>query len=356
MMLRTWARSRFAAAAILACAAAIGGCGKKMWISQYPSFHTPELKTIAVVDFRNESAYPRAGKIFAEQLAAALRANGTYQVLAGAELADALARGGEKESADADKLGANAAELGKVQAVLTGTVTEYRPRSGFERRQHYPYGGLGYYSYRGRHGYYGHWGLHGHYPWRSYWGGYDYAWNEAHVAVTAELIRVRDKAKLYSTGLPVGASVYSAGGPPRRDRCEVLAEATGVVVGKLIERIAVVRRQVKLDAGKALRTAGGRDGDRWRFTDDFRPGQDKMFVLLALPRAADRNAFRLTIVRKGSTEVLAERELVWSAGDAERAYRFSPKAIAGRGGQGDYRVRLHARDQVVMTRSFEIEP
>lgn len=340
--------ARYVAAVLLAAAAAAGGCTKKMWVTHYPSFHTPQLKAIAVLEFRNESGYPGAGEIFTDELAAALRANGTYDVLAGRDLARALGRADEGP-ADADKLVA-AGKLGQVQAVLAGTVTEYRPGSGLRVvRSPGLYGGMGYYR-----GYRGYLGYRRYYPY--VYDDYAHFWNKADVAVTAELIRVRDRARLYATGVPLGVSVYSEGDPPERGRYGVLADATAAVVAKLIRRIALVPERVKVRPGKALRLARRRDGPEWQFTNDFRSDREQMFAVLSLPPAADRNAFRLTVVRKGSSRVLAERELVWSAGRAELALPFSPRQVAeAGGGPGHYRLRFHGKDKVVFSRKFEIK-
>jgi hypothetical protein len=114
---------------------------------------------------------------------------------------------------------------------------------------------------------------------------------------------------------------------------------------------------VKVNPDRSLRTAAKADGGRWRFTDDFRLADEEMFAVVSLPPAADRNRFRLTVVRKGSQEVLAERDLTWSRQRREEALAFSPKDLAARGGgAGAYLVRFHAAGAVVVTRKFEIAP
>ena len=350
-MLPGSARSKLAAAALLAGLAALGGCGQKIWISQYPHFHTADLKTIAVVRFANRSGYPQAGKIFTDELVAALRANGTYQVLAGKELTDLLGPDAPAVEPGAATLPVEPGRLGEVQAVLTGTVTEFGARSGFEvRRGHYGFdAGFGY--YHGRRGYYG----YGRRRWPYYYDSY--SWNRADVAATAELIRAADRETIHATRYPVGASVHAGGDPPRWGRYDVLAEATAAAASKLVEAFAIVRRQVKVDPGKALRLARERAGGKWHFTDDFRAADSVMHVLVSLPPVADRNSFRLTVVRKGSDDLLAEEEFTWSRQRRRREFRFSPSQIAERGGgPGHYRLRLHVEGQVALRRGFEIEP
>ncbi|HUU91061.1 MAG TPA: hypothetical protein VM238_07610, partial [Phycisphaerae bacterium] len=56
---------------------ALGGCTKKIVVTQYPSFYTPQLKSIVVVPFQNGTRDPAAGQVMADKFATALMANGT---------------------------------------------------------------------------------------------------------------------------------------------------------------------------------------------------------------------------------------------------------------------------------------
>jgi len=343
------ARWRLVAAVLLTVAAGIGGCAKKIWIDHYPGFYSKDLEVIAVAPFGNDSPYPGAGKIFAEQLAQALRGNRTYEVLAGRELAEL--RQQSPPGGGAQTLPAGG-KLARVQAILTGTVVRCRHRSGFGVRPSFGFSlGYGYRGGRRRGSYFG--GL-GWASWPVY-HGYIYAWDKADLAVTAELIRVSDEAMLYRTPVPVRGSADSKGDPPGADSCEVVRQAAAVAAHRLVGQLAVVRRQVKVHPGEALRVASRREGRKWRFTDDFKPDDDEMHVVVALPPAADRNEFRLTIVRKGSREVLAETQFTWSARQDCQSFRFSPKDLAERGGRGDYQARLHTAGALILTRKFEIE-
>jgi hypothetical protein len=349
-MARVPTRWRLVAGVLLATAGGIGGCAKKIWIEHYPGFYSSDLKVIAVAGFGNDSPYPGAGKIFAEQLVEALRGNGTYEVLAGRELAELRQR--SAAGAGAQTLPAEG-KLAQVQAILTGSVIHCRHRSGFGVRPSFGFSlGYGYRGGRHRGSFFGGSG------WASWpvYHGYVYAWDKADMAVTAELIRVSDKTRLYRTPVPVRGSADSKGEPPGADSCEVVRQAAAVAAHRLVGKLGVVRRQVKVHPGEALRVASRRDGRKWRFSDDFKPDDEEMHVVVSLPPAADRNEFRLTIVRKGSREVLAETHFTWSAGQDCQSYRFSPKDLAKRGGAGDYRVRLHTAGALILRRKFEIEP
>ncbi len=337
------ARSRWVVAAALALCSAAGGCSTEMQVLHRPPFYSPELRTIAVVEFGNESGYPKAGRIFTDQLVAALRANGTYEVLAGVELEKLL---GRNLPPGTQTLPADAARLAKVQAVLTGTVVEYLPRSGLEGWRDF--------------GFYGHYGYFGH---RSYFGfgvpfyyrTYATPWSEADVAVMAELIGVPDGERIYATGVPLGASSYVRGYPPTAGRYEVLAEATASAVKKLLAEIAVVAEQIKVKPGKVLRLARKDEAGRWDFTGGFRPDEKAMYAVVALPPAADGNRFRLIITRKDSPEGLAEREFVWAEKDDQQTFEFSPREISKAGGQGDYRLHFYSAGKLAFTRNFNIK-
>ncbi|HUS48393.1 MAG TPA: hypothetical protein VM098_09740, partial [Phycisphaerae bacterium] len=83
--------------------AALAGCGRSMVITQYPSFYTQDMRTVAVLQFDNESLRPRAGHFVTRRFTAALKENGTYEVL-GSKDASAIAKAQAANPADPAEL------------------------------------------------------------------------------------------------------------------------------------------------------------------------------------------------------------------------------------------------------------
>ena len=312
-------------AAALLLAAAGGGCGKSVWITQYPPFYTPQLKSVAVVAFGNQTGQPGAGRLVARRLAEALAANGTYQV--------------RDLTAQPSPPPGEGIRLGDVQAVVSGAVTRYSVASNVEwreevvgekeRRRHRSRRVVRRRTYR-------------------------HITHEARVAARVRLVRTSDGAVLYTTPAPVAAQASSAGSPPLKDGPACAAEAAGEVVAGLLQRLVPVRRQVRLDPRKALRLARECDG-QWDFTNDFRADEERMVVVVALPAACDRNTFRVAIYAKGGREALASRQLTWKRSQVQVALPFSPRQLAAGGRAEDYEVRFSSGGEVVMKRGFEIE-
>ena len=332
---------RLLAAALLATAA--GGCKVAVDVQQYPAFYDPALKSVVVLDFTNATPHDRAGEYVAKHLARALRANGTYQVIGPRQLSEKLQAASLTlpAYADAETTAATLRQLGDVQAFVTGSVKVFSIDC-FIRTRSYFHAGYGW----------GHWlvGLGGGFP----------AWHHqthvrARVAADATFIAVEDGQILHATPMPVAGKVTRRGYPSTMGE-EVLAEAAGAVANSLVEAFAIVPKQVRLSAGKTLRTARYADDEKLKYTDDFRSDDERMVVVLRLPAEAARNPFRLTIARKGRDEVLAERDFVWSAEDQQHGFTFSPRDLAQAGGVGDYDVHLYAGDRLVLKQDFEIDP
>jgi len=318
---------------LLAVAAA--GCSAEIPITQYPPFWTPELRTIAVEPFRNESTASEAGTVVARRVATALAHNGTYRVVPDASLTD--------------KAPAPAPE--PPQAVLRGVVRAYRTAGYVERRvQPYYYDDYYHHGYYGP-GYYGH-GYPGHY------GGYRtiiFLHNEAEVAVEVDLVRTSDGNVLYTTRRPIHAYIASDGSPPKLTQYGCLAHATDSVVADLVSRMALVRRVIKVKKDETLRTALGDVGGVWQWEDKFPASSDRMLIVVSLPEVCDRNTFRLTVARTGKDRpVLAEEEFTWTLGAATRSFPFSPRQLAAQGGIGKYVITFHADGRKIFDRKFKI--
>ena len=348
-------------AAMLLAAAGLAGCEAKLAVRQYPAFYDPELKTVAVLPFANRTLRQEAGAYVAQRLGAALAANGTYEAIGPDELQSRLNAAGLSLPRQADPAAAADVlrRLGGIQAFITGTVTAFSAdRSAYvDVDRGYVFGGYGY-------GY-------GHHPW---WGrspiplhrdwslgaGWEYPWVEYHhyvqasAAATAVLVRTADGKTIHAPSAPASVRFVSYGRPPETTD-EALMRAADYVAQELLEHFAVVPRQLTIDPGKALRTARPTADGRTRFTDDFRPDDEKMYVVVELPPAAVRNPFRLVVARKDGEEALAEAAFDWPAATASRRFVFSPAKLAAQAGQGKYHVKLYADAAFVAKRAFEIE-
>jgi len=351
--------TRQAAGVWIACLAiAAGGCTKTFWVRQYPAFYDPELKTVAVVPFYNETDDPRAGEVVAHRLAAALTDNGTYAVLSPRDL---RAKMSDEDVEAASKPDYKAAaetlkRLTGAQAFIAGAVTEYKAVRSAYRAWHYDYYPYRYYHrpyYR--HGY-GYRYYRPHYPYYPYYPVADYAFvSESRVAAEASMVRVSDGSVIHATPQPVRCTVRTGGYslPPGNG---AVAEAVERLIRHLVRDFAIVPVKVKVNPGKDFRTAAGRTDGQWEFTEDFHSSDETMYVVLRLPPAADRNAFRLTITPKGREEnVLAAHDFTWSRDGPSRGFAFSPQKIAAGMGPGKYSANFYAGGERVMSRKFEIK-
>ncbi len=336
--------SRFTLALVCKLAVALlgtTGCTTKMAITQTPDFYTSDLKTIAVVPFRNQTGVRDAGKNISDRLAAALAANGTYQVFNRNDL-KAIMDERDLQLAFGDDTEAAVAKfrrLGNVQAILLGSVNTY---SGTVQRQQKRDPVYGFNPQTGA----------------LYVSGYKkYVWtrHEANVAVTVSLIKVSTGKMIYSTSTPAAGSAWAEGSPPKYDAYACLNAATNQAVGQLVQTFAVIRKEIKVNPGKALRTASELYDNKWTYKDQFEKADEKMYVVVSLPRSCDRNRFKITVVRKHQREDLAAQDVVWDKEYNGYGYVFSPKEIAANGGgPGPYEVKFYSGPEPIMRRDFWI--
>jgi len=338
--MRRMHRSALGAACWLAATAGLGGCTKEIWVTQYPSFYNPDLKTVAIVPFRNQSTGKNAGNVIADKLASAMMQNGTYKVYNRNDL-KALMDQNDLEIAFGGDTAAATKTFKKftdVQAIITGAVTTYSGTSHNQNKQDPVYG---YDSYG-----------------NMYVAGYrKYVWtrNEANVSVTATMIRVSDGSTIHATASPAWARVWAEGSPPKKDPFACAANAADMVVNQLIEHFAVVRKKIKVEVDKALRTASELYDNEWTFTNDFKATDENMFVVVALPACCDRNRFRIAIVRKGERKDVISREVTWTKKHSSYGYAFNPKDIAAKGGgPGTYEVKFYSGPEPVLRHTFNI--
>jgi curli biogenesis system outer membrane secretion channel CsgG len=290
------------------------GCGKTLRVTEYPEFDAPGVKRVAVLPLANETLRAPAGRFCAQKLAAALADNGAYEVVGPRQVAALLkARGVALDAlADDAAIAKAVGELPDIDAFITGKVTTFAAASYAYRWSDRGYG-YAHYTY----------GPDWYYPIQFY------ARNEAVVAAQARLVRVADAEVLTATRGEARATVFSQGDPPHLTPDECSAKAAEKVADQLVRRFAPVRRTVRVSPDQALRTARGKDGGRWAFTDTFDAERDTVHVLLSLPPEADLNRFAIELSREGDSRVLARREFVWTARDAVREFTFDPRELLG---------------------------
>jgi hypothetical protein len=324
--------------ALLSAAAGIG-CDKKITITRVPTFYTQELTSIAVAPFRNQTAYGGAGDIMADKVAAGLIANGTYHVVNRNDLKAVLDEKDLQMALSNDPGAAGQlSKLTNVQAILTGTVATYAATSNRTPKKEPVY----QYTKQGQ----------------AYVAGYRqyvHTRNEANVSVTATLIRVSDGQPIYVTPEALWQRNWAEGSPPKKDPHALLNEAATAVAKGVVLTFAPTRMTIKVDEGKALRTASELYDDEWSYTDDFNCSDEEMFVVVALPSSCDRNTFRIAIVRKDERQDLAEQTITWDAQYKGFGYRFSPRDIAAKGGgPGEYEVKFYSGAKPVLRHKFRI--
>ncbi len=335
-------RLHLSAAAAFLVAAACGGCSEKITITQYPVFHDQQPKSIAVIPFRSATD-PGAGVAVSDMLAASLAANGTYAV---SNRNDLSALMDERDiqiafGTDAAASAAKFKKLGKVQAILVGTVTTYAATTRNEQKSDpiFNYDNKGNQYFTGA------------------YNSYVFTRHEANVAVSATLIRVSDGTPIHATAGPAQSNSWAQGSPPQYDANACLANATRSVVDQLVKEFAVTRCQISVKPADDLRTATELYDNKWEYADKFRKTDEKMYVVVRLPAVCDRNRFRITIVRFNERKDLAVNDIVWTSKFGSYGYMFSPKDIAAKGGgPGEYLVKFYSGPEPVMTRRFRIEP
>lgn len=331
------------------CVVFLSGCPRKITIYRVPPFWTPDITSVAVVPFRSAVANRKAGLIVSDQVASLLATNPAYKrVYNRSHYKDVVDESRLRMSSTDDPSVSRAfRQWGKAYAILVGVVTHYSatyrnepkriPIQRYNRKRQQSEI-VGYKKY-----------IHTR--------------NEANVVANATLVRVSDGHALYSTG-PVGGRCVSEssqnGAAPKLDPHACLMMATNQVVQKLAAHFGIVPMQVSVNPSKDFLTAGGPPYDNeWPVADEFRVADAKMFVVLRLPPACDRNRFRITIIRKGTQQDLETVDFVWkrSFPSSGQGFVFSPRKIAAEGGgPGEYQAKFYAGPEPAMVRDFKIVP
>lgn len=322
---------RAVAAALALSTVFLGGCTKKILIIQYPVFWDAAPKTIAITDFRNPAGARGQAQAIANELSAALTANGTYKIFNRQHFSAV-----EKEiairqafSSDESVAATTMAKLGKVQAIITGSVNSCSATSRRQTKRRPVYR-----TNRKKQLYISH------------YVPYTYFHNEANIQVSATLIRIdRGTPRTIHSAQAVGRAT-SSGEHPRMDPYACLAIARRQVMWQLLSQFAIIRKTIKVDQSKAFRTTSGLPYDgKWPYTDRFSAKLDKMYVMIKLPPECDRNRFRITIARKGVPKNIASTQVKWTRAMSAVGTHvvFSPRKIAQEGGgPGGYVVKFYS--------------
>jgi hypothetical protein len=325
------------------CSFLLIGCGTKFTVNNYPEFYEPSIKSVAVIPFQNETSYRGAGMAVPGHIAAALAANGTYNVTDPARLAQILE---EKQMPrlDANDFQAVAAELGqlnKYQAFVGGSVLS----DSFIRTVVEYYGDGDFYYDDYPYWYYPYW----YSPYWPYYYGYG---GEAYISTRVAMVSVPEGATLDAAEVKASANV---GGISPAFRKYAAQMALRDLSEKVVSELAIVPVKIKVSSNQALRTASSYQNEQWTFTNTFGSDQQVMYALLCLPETAAKNKFRLTVTPKGEqSDVIASKDITWQRGEHCQSAEFSPAVIARSNGAGKYSVNFLVRDEIILSRNFTI--
>lgn len=332
------------------------GCSTtSMRVIRYPDFYGPDLRTVIVLPFDNETLSPEAGRFVAHRIAAVLAATGAYQVVdqtlppPAPPTTTQPATGASTQPVPAQPQ--PAVEPGKA-AYLVGTVKVFAAAS-------YPYmvwmdRGYTYPHY----GYRSHW--HGMYwdgPYygpSGYWPADVYMDNQATVAVVARLVRATDGAVLWQAPTEIRAAVLSRGDPPVAAPEECLARAADEVGRRLAAQVVPSQVEVRVKADVNFRSARALAPGQWEYTDSFGPGDADIHLVVTLPPDCDRNQFRVEVRPAGSTRTLFKAEFAWSRRNPQLDLTLDAGKLLQAGAGRKFVATFFHDTRAVMRRSFRV--
>lgn len=357
---------------------ALSGCSESFIARRYPSFYDPNLRTVAVVPFQNDTTRRGAGIMASDSLAAALRANGTYRIVTPRRLRALVEQKKLRalSRTDFQKDAGEFRELGGIQAFITGKVLRSSRIAGLYPE---PYGYAPYdypISYtsdsRGRYelvdedeegedeeggdeGFDDDFGDDFYGPYYPYYWYYPEYRAEAHVTLEASLIRISDGAVLYTTSVPVQGKA-ELGNSNRIIPARATLDAMNQAAAKLVKDMAVVPVKVKVNPRADIKTAVAKENGQWKFSNKFSPNAQQMYVVMQLPTTVAHDTFRLTITPRGQPDnVIIAKDITWPRDRNKDAVMLSPKEIADRAGTGKYTVGFYSMGKSVMQRHFTIK-
>jgi len=186
---------------------------------------------------------------------------------------------------------------------------------------------------------------------------YVFTRNEAIVSATATMLARETGTTIHATS-PAVWQQWAQGSPPDYDAAGCMTISMNEVVSQLVEEFAIIIKVIEVEPDKAFRITTGKVYDgKWQDKNTFTTADTVMTVVINLPQAADRNRFRLAVIRKGTKEDLSEYIFDWSSSNPVTGLpvQFSPAEIAAAGGgPGTYTLKFYAGVEPAMERDFYI--
>ena len=320
-------------ALLLALAAGCGGGHLKfVQVTRYPTFYQPELKRVAVIQFRNQTGVPEAGEYMSRRLEIALTTNKTYDVYSRQNLKDVLT---EQDLSATDLVAPETAQrIGKltgVQAIICGVCSRYAANTRLVTVKKWIYVPNG----------------------RSYIAEVPATQHEALVECNVVVIDAATGQQIAAVHAPAPVAWVEGTPAPWLGTGSVLQYAEMLSIAKVVQEIAVTRKLIRLGK-EVLRTATGEYDAKPDCQDRFVPADTDVQGVVTLPAEACRNTFKLTIVRKNEREDLADQEFVWAEGSATEYYKFPIATLVEKGGYGLYTMKLYSGHAPIAWHDFEI--
>lgn len=183
--------------------------------------------------------------------------------------------------------------------------------------------------------------------------------HEAHVAGAVRVIDTTTGTTVFAyTSPPISFDSSATGAPPRLRPEDLAARAARELAIDLAKRLAPQEVRVKLDSDMLIVARDYYDG-RYENARKLPLGLEEFVVaVIGLPRACDRNDFRVTVVPRGGRTEVFHAEFVWSANDAERGRQFRvPTKPLRENGAAEFTVKLYSgRDEApLLTRDVALE-
>jgi len=306
---------------VLLIGAAGSGCSSASFqVLYYPSFDISWIEDVGVEPF---SGY--GGDHLKPYVVSSLRSNGAYSVV--------------------DRTNSFSESAAGVDVVLNGHVYEYSVTREIEEWSTEECYTVEVENSRHRHGH-----RHDREPeteevCETHW--HERIWDHAEAGATVELTNAHTGERFYSRDISKQFSSYTLSQSDTLDRAVYdLAEA-------IVYQIAPTWYGVKLK-GKDFRTASALIDKEWVWADKFQSTDETAFVVLRVPKQADRNTFTVQFYQKDHSEVLFSKDYVWEGAYSSYGFNFSPKELYEMAGAGKYRVVLVYRQQKLLETTFKI--